>query len=78
MNAGNVSPTTWQQLYRYAMLETNPTRIPELIAEARAAICERIRDLNSSLPGSEQRTLKDALRFLHILQEEILREGKAA
>ena len=77
MNAGNTAPAGWRHLYRCAMLEANLTRVPGLIAEARAAICERMLDLEPGLPSKEQQTLNDALRFLHILQEEVLRQEQA-
>ena len=54
MNAEGPSPAGWKQLYQYALLETNPNQIAGRVADAHAAICDRIRDLDSRPPCDEQ------------------------
>ncbi|HEX7893120.1 MAG TPA: hypothetical protein VF447_02945 [Terriglobales bacterium] len=78
MNAAGPSPAGWKQLYQYALLETNPSQIAGRVADAHAAICNRIRDLDSRPPCDEQQALKAALRFLRILQDETAREWRVA
>ena len=63
----------WQRSYEAAILETNRSRLPELIKTAQAAIDARVEALRADREGGpdEQRALADALSGLRILKEEI-------
>jgi hypothetical protein len=60
----------WDQLYVAALFETDKTRIPDRIAEAKKAIVSRARYLFSSGADTieEDQALDDALYALQALQ----------
>lgn len=63
---------TWKPLYEAALLESDPSKLPELITIARTAIFDRIEEsLTHPLP-SEQRAMDEALRRLRRLAETIV------
>jgi hypothetical protein len=68
----------WKQLYAAAMLELDDTKLPERIAEARAAMLDRAEDSLANSSGEERRTLNDALRILRVLEEITLKRPPAA
>lgn len=61
---------TWAELYRIALLESDHTKLPSRIEEARRAIQCRARELwyAGSPETRERRDLDAALRFLHLLR----------
>jgi len=73
----------WQRLYEAAILETDRSRLPELIAAAQAAIDERSEKLQLVREGKasgstagdgiadEKQAIEDALGGLRILSKEI-------
>jgi len=63
----------WQTFYEEAILATNRTHLPRLIAAAQAAIEERTGQLQCDGGGSheEQLALSDAQAGLRILTKEI-------
>jgi hypothetical protein len=69
--SGPISETNWKELYQDAMLETDPVKIPYQIAEAKNAVLDRVEQLHTEAVCDENRLLRDAIRFLHILQNEV-------
>lgn len=62
----------WQQLYEQAVMEGDPQKIPERIADTREAIAGRLRDLeHDSDHHSERRRIEDALYALAVLEREM-------
>jgi len=62
----------WQQLYEQAVMEGDPQKIPERIADTREAIAGRLRDLeHDSDHHSERRRIEDALYALTVLEREM-------
>ena len=60
----------WQEPYRAAVIETNPTLLKQKISGAQQAVVLRFKDLqNSSDHHAELRALTDALTALKILAE---------
>ena len=57
----------WKQLYAAAVLELDDTKLPDRIAQARAAMRDRADSPTSS--GGECRTLNDGFRVLRVLEE---------
>jgi hypothetical protein len=79
----------WQRFYEAAILETDRSRLPGLIAEAQAAIDARIDALSSYSAGKasdgrmdgeayriaeEKQAIADALSGIRILKREIEKE----
>ncbi len=61
--------THWRELYRDAILELNPSKLPQHIAEAERALIERGRELEEAGDNSEEeRALEDATYFLRALR----------
>lgn len=65
----------WQRFYEAAILETNRTRLPDLIKTAQAAIDARVRQMNGydGNSESERTAIEDALMGLRLLREEVVR-----
>ena len=63
----------WQRHYEAAILETDRSRLPNLIKAAQAAIDARVEDLrlNHSGTAEEEQAIADALAGLRVLQKEI-------
>ncbi len=62
----------WQQLYEQAVMEGDPQKIPERIADTREAIAGRLRDLeHDSDHHSERHRIEDALYALAVLEREM-------
>ena len=68
--------TGWEQLYTSAVLELDEGRLPERVAVARRAILDRAEEILTTVRTDEHRALKDALRFL-LLLEEVVATGPA-
>jgi hypothetical protein len=60
----------WPELYREALLESNPAKVPARIEEAHKAIHRRVLELwyAGSPQSKEQRDLDVALHFLDLLR----------
>jgi len=59
----------WPDLYREALLEPDPTRVPARIEEAQKAICRRALELwYAGPPTKEMHDLDTALHFLDLLR----------
>ena len=62
----------WQQLYEQAVMEGDPQKIPERIADTPEAIAGRLRDLeHDSDHHSERHRIEDALFALAVLEREM-------
>ncbi len=62
--------TNWRELYRDAILELDPSKLPVHIAEAENALIERGRELlqETGDNSEEERALEDATYFLRALR----------
>jgi hypothetical protein len=59
----------WQNLYRKAVTERDPERLPEQIARAEAAIYSRMKQVRRvKMDEAEERAIDDALRTLRVLK----------
>ncbi len=56
----------WEELYRSAVFESDPSKSPQRIEDAEAAIVERSRNL-SKPPGNNGKEQDAITRALHIL-----------
>jgi hypothetical protein len=65
---------TWKRVYLLALSEQDMTKLPQLIAEARSAIFDRIDEMVDGPCTEEQRMLNDALNGLRLLQKECWRQ----
>ncbi len=80
MNAGvsvsRYSLSTWRELYKAALFETNYEKLPERIANAERAIVARARELFASGADTieEDEALDDALYALRALQSCVSRQ----
>jgi hypothetical protein len=68
----------WKQLYESAILEPDPSKLAERIAEARRAIHDRAEETRTYSLLAEHRALSSALNILRILEETTAREKPAA
>jgi hypothetical protein len=64
----------WQKIFQEALVEVNPEKLKEKIAESEAAIFQRLQALQ---PGpdhvEELRALQDASNALLVLKREVLK-----
>jgi PAS domain S-box-containing protein len=62
----------WQEMYRAALLEVNPSKLKTRVEVALLAIHQRMRELEQtpSKPTEERLALKDALNGLRVLERE--------
>ena len=67
----------WRPLYEAALLETNPSKLPERIIAARNAIFDRIEESITHPLAGEQAAMDCALRALRRLAE-VAGEGRSA
>ena len=68
----------WKQLYECAVLELDPNKLPERIAEARRAILDRAEEVLAQPPDGERHALDSALSTLRMLEVVVAREKSAA
>lgn len=68
--AGTPGPPHWKELYQLAILEPDPAKLPQRIADARIAVLNRIADTLTNPGLGEQQLLNDALNGLHVLRQE--------
>jgi hypothetical protein len=64
-------PQDWKELYQLAMLETDPAKLPPLIADAQKAILDRIQETLTKPLSDETERLSDALSGLRALRQEV-------
>jgi hypothetical protein len=62
----------WQESYREALLECDPTNLKEKVIAAENAIFTRTQELSGKSDPSERQAMQDALRALRLLQTEML------
>jgi hypothetical protein len=65
---GNGGSSNWRVLYEAAVLEIDPKKVPQRLADAQSAIMNRMEDLNKSSDGSESQALMNALDVLRDLR----------
>ena len=68
--AGAPGSLDWKQLYQLALVELDPAKLPQRIADARVAVLERIEDTLKNPGIGEQQMLNDALNGLRVLRQE--------
>ena len=68
---GAPHPQDWNELYQLAMLETDPAKLPPLIADAHKAILDRIQETLAKPISAESERLSDALCGLRTLRDEV-------
>ena len=68
---GMPRPQDWKELYQLAMLETDPAKLPPLVADAHKAILDRIQETLTKPLSDETERLSDALNGLRTLRQEI-------
>ncbi len=68
----------WKRLYQYAILELDPNKLPQRIAEARHAILDRAEEMITRTKEEESRDLAYALRMLKLLEQVAEKERFAA
>jgi hypothetical protein len=59
--------TTWQELYKAAVLELDPQKANERVDAARRAVRQRLNGENGIITCEEYGRLDDALRILSLL-----------
>ena len=68
---GTPRPQDWKELYQLAMVETDPAKLPPLIADAHRAILDRIQETLTKPISAEHDRLSDALSGLRALRQEV-------
>jgi hypothetical protein len=68
---GAPHPQDWNELYQLAMLETDPAKLPPLIADAHKAILDRLQETLTKPVSDEHERLSDALNGLRTLRQEV-------
>jgi hypothetical protein len=65
----------WDEAYRAALVETDDTKLGELIEAARSAIDDRLRELQMDHGGTpdERQAIIDAISGLRVLGRELRR-----
>lgn len=62
---------SWADLYREALLEVNPNRLPHLVEVAMDAVQTKLRAFpDGKISSTERQLLEDALKNLRVLQRE--------
>ena len=61
----------WQQRYQAALLECDPTKLPERIEEAHRAIEKYMDVVGPNCTPAERQALADALANLRVLRREV-------
>jgi hypothetical protein len=69
MATEGTSRARWKQQYQSALLETDSAKLPGRVADAYAAIRDRMQALPSNHACDERPALEYALRVLHILEK---------
>jgi hypothetical protein len=64
----------WQKIFQQALVEVNPEKLKEKIAESEAAIFHRLQALQPASDNVEElRALQDASNALLVLKREVLK-----
>lgn len=64
----------WKKMFQEALVEVNPEKLKEKIAESEAAIFQRLQALQPSSDNVEElRALQDAANALLVLKREVLK-----
>ena len=64
-------PPDWIELYQLAVTEPDPTKLRQLVADARNAILDRVEETHTKpFPYQERQKLNDALNDLRVIQQE--------
>jgi len=64
----------WKDLYQLAVVELDPTKLPQRITDARTVILDRIQEtLAKPSHYQERQELSDALNSLRVLHQEYQR-----
>ena len=71
--------TNWRELYRAAILELDPSKLSQRIAEAETALIQRERELFQKTGGNieEEQALDDGMYFLRVLSRMLKHEPAA-
>jgi hypothetical protein len=67
------APLDWKELYKLAMVESDPSMLPGRIAEARHSILDRVEERLAKPLDPEHQQLHDALNGLRVLHQEYQR-----
>ncbi len=62
----------WRVLYRAALLELDPAKLPERIEQASKAILVHIESAHPNSNGVEHQALADAMANLRVLRRELV------
>jgi hypothetical protein len=63
----------WPLKYQEALLEADPKKLSERVAETEAAIVERLQDLSDAQEGqAERQAIQDAIRALRVIKRDKL------
>jgi hypothetical protein len=63
----------WQQPYHAALLEVDPKKLAERIAETETAMFKRLQQLSQSPDGhAEREAIQDAITVLRVIKRETL------
>ena len=64
-------PGDWKELYQLAVIELDPAKLRQRVADARNAILDRVEETHTKpFPYDERRQLNDALNGLRVIQQE--------
>ena len=75
MNTDNAIHSEWRRLCQIALLETDPVKLLERIADARNAVLDRIEDGFTKSQDGEQVALREALSMLDNLRRFTARQN---
>jgi len=68
----NGNAREWKKIFQEALVEVNPEKLKEKIAESEVAISQRLQALDSAPDGVEElRALQDASNALLVLKREL-------
>ena len=68
---GNLDQQDWFELYKSAVLETDPNQLPTRIRAAQTAIWRRLQELSAGGSLDERAQLEDSLRNLEVVSREV-------
>ena len=68
---GTPRPPDWKNLYQLAIVEADPSKLPQRITDARKAILDKVSEtVANRYDYQESQELTDALFGLRVLQQE--------
>jgi hypothetical protein len=72
--ASDFNQSEWKKLVQQALVEANPDKLKEKVADAESAIFQRLQALERSAESSvERHALQDASNTLLVLKREVLK-----